>query len=482
MDGLCVNRFRKGDPVRYLSSLFILTALLAQESVESRSWLNQGVRAFQKAEYAAAIQAFQRAIDLDPSSVTPRLYLATAYFQQYIPGAESPENTQLAAHAKEQFSQVLVFDPTNKVALASMASLCLNEKKWDDAQQWYEKLVAVEPNNADAYYSLGFIAWSKWYPAYQAARASAGLKPDDPGPIPDQVVKQDLRRRWGSVIEDGIANLQRTLELNPRHEDAMSYIGLLIRERADLRDTKEEWRQDVAMADQWNQSALETKRAGGGAGFSPQAGIATSPLFGQASSLDSVTLTGTAENPVLENHSGRVVIGYDVKLADANGRGMILSGQVMATSVLPEGIPDGGAIYARGMVPVNSTAPMPSPVQVRVAGQGPIVTATLRSVIFADGQFVGADELGVFEQFGKKLKAVTEVGMMARTQAWDQIEALAQAFTQRPQAPPPSGEDRILYTFRQLAAMRLVQTRKFKGQAAADQLAQTYSSLPILWK
>jgi hypothetical protein len=194
-----------------------------------------------------------------------------------------------------------------------------------------------------------------------------------------------------------------------------------------------------------------------------------------------VTLTGTLENPVLENHSGRVVIGYDMRFSDANGRGMTQN-QVMPTSGLPAGIPDGGSVYVKVAAPVNPTVPMPSPVQVRVGGQGPIVTATLRSVIFADGQFVGVDEQGAFEQFAKKLKAINEVGILAKTQAWDQIEALAQAFMQRPQAPPPSGEDHILTTFRQLAASRLVQARKSKGQAAADQLAQIYSSLPTLWK
>ena len=171
--------------MRFLSPLFFLAALFAQESAEFRNWLNQGAQAFREVQYAAAIQAFQRAIDLNPSSLTAHLYLATAYMQQYIPGVESNENSQVTARAKEAFSQVLVFDPTNKVALASMASLYLNEKKWDDAQQWYEKLIAADPRNADAYYSLGFTAWSKWFPAYQAARASAGLKPDDQGPSPD---------------------------------------------------------------------------------------------------------------------------------------------------------------------------------------------------------------------------------------------------------------------------------------------------------
>jgi hypothetical protein len=36
-------------------------------------------------------------------------------------------------------------------------------------------------------------------------------------------------------------------------------------------------------------------------------------------------------------------------------------------------------------------------------------------VIFGDGQFVG-DEQRIFEQFGKKLKAITEVGILAKIQ------------------------------------------------------------------
>ena len=113
-----------------------------------------------------------------------------------------------------------------------------------------------------------------------------------------------------------------------------------------------------------------------------------------------VTLTGTLENAVLENHSGRVVIGYSMRKADANGRWAV-SRQIMAeTFLLPAGIPDGSS-FALG-----------KQVGVSVAGQGPIVTVTLRSVIFGDGQFVGVDEQGVFEQFGKELKVITEVGIM----------------------------------------------------------------------
>ncbi len=63
-----------------------------------------------------------------------------------------------------------------------------------------------------------------------------------------------------SYIEHGIANLDKTLEIDPQYNDAMVYMNLLIRERADLRDTPEDYRRDVEQADQGVQKALDTKR------------------------------------------------------------------------------------------------------------------------------------------------------------------------------------------------------------------------------
>ncbi|MBZ5575303.1 MAG: tetratricopeptide repeat protein [Acidobacteriia bacterium] len=230
------------------------------QKLKSRDQLNQGVRAFQSAQYPEAVEHFKTAVELDPAFPTARLYLATAYFQQYIPGAESPENTQMAKAAYDQFMTVLEQDTKNTVAMASVASLYLYQKKWDDAQQWYEKLVAVDPKNADAYYSLGFIAWSKWYPAYGMARVELGMKQDDPGPIKDKKVKEELKAQWLPVINSGLAALDKTLQINPEYEDAMSYENLLIRERADLLDSREEYDAAIKVANDWVQKALDTKK------------------------------------------------------------------------------------------------------------------------------------------------------------------------------------------------------------------------------
>src|SRR5215831_10134716 len=230
------------------------------QKLRARDQLNKGVQAFKNAQYADAVESFKTAVELDPNFPTARLYLATAYMQQYIPGAESPENNRMAQAAHDEFMKVLDQSPNDKVAIASLASLFLNQKKWDDAQKWYEKLAAVDPGSPIPFYSLGFIAWSKWYPVYGTARANLGMKQEDPGPIKDKKVKEELKAKYGPVIDGGLAALDKALQINPEYDDAMAYENLLVRERADLADSKEEYEKQIKVADDWVQKALATKK------------------------------------------------------------------------------------------------------------------------------------------------------------------------------------------------------------------------------
>src|ERR1700683_4124898 len=113
-------------PLRFSAILFLtLTAVLAQPvaPVDSRGWINKGVQEFKAGRYQEATQSFQKAVELDPSNATARLYLASVWMNQYVPGAESPENLEIARQAEEQFAQVLQVEPNNTTALSSMASL-----------------------------------------------------------------------------------------------------------------------------------------------------------------------------------------------------------------------------------------------------------------------------------------------------------------------------------------------------------------------
>jgi Tfp pilus assembly protein PilF len=244
-----------------VAGLCLLVAFSAGcQKLKARDHLNKGVQAFKNAKYPESVEHFKISVDLDPTFPTARLYLATAYMMQYIPGADSPENNRMAGAAFDQFQEVLKQDSRNNVAIASIASLYLNQKKFDEASDWYRKLIEVQPDNKEAHYSLGFIAWSKWYPALMTARAKLGMKQEDPGPIKDKKVKEKLREEYTGVIESGIKSLAKALEIDKEYDDAMAYMNLLVRERADLADSAEEYRKQVEVADAWVQKALETKK------------------------------------------------------------------------------------------------------------------------------------------------------------------------------------------------------------------------------
>ena len=254
--------------VAAVGSLALLSTVC--EKLKARDNLNKGVQAFKSAKYNSAVEHFKEAVRLDPDFPTARLYLATAYMSQYIPGADSEENLQNARAAEQEFLRVLDKDPQNALAVESLASLHYNQaqggtieqktKKLNEAAEWYTKLSQVDPNNKTAYYSLGVITWAKWYPKLMEARNKLGMKPEDPGPIKDKKVKEELKAQWMDTVNQGIQNLEKALQIDPEYDEAMAYMNLLIRERADLADTPEAYKKDIEVADNWVQKALDTKK------------------------------------------------------------------------------------------------------------------------------------------------------------------------------------------------------------------------------
>jgi len=241
------------------------------DRLKSRDRLNRGVQAYKSAKYSDAVDYFKEAVALDPTNVNGRLYLATAYMSQYIPGATSPENLQVAKQAKDEFLKVLEKDANDRTALASLASLSYQQaqgepdldtkiKKLDESKEWYLKLIAADPQNKEGFYSLAVIDWVKWYAAWMRSRADLGMKPEEPGPLKDKKVKDQLKDQYSATIEDGVKNLQKALEIDPNYDDAMAYMNLLIRERADLDDSPDQYKKDIDTADSWVQKALDTKK------------------------------------------------------------------------------------------------------------------------------------------------------------------------------------------------------------------------------
>lgn len=242
--------------------------------LKARDNLNKGVNAFRSAQYTAAADDFKTAIDLDPNLPSARLYLATAYMQQWVPGSEAPDNVRLMNSALEEFQTSLNtnLDDKNKlIAMQSLASIYFQKKDFAKAADWYKKITQADPKNKEAYYTLGVIAWSEFVPAWKEALAAQNIRQEDPGPLKDAApakgkkgapaepgLKADLKAKYWQSLSDGIDDEKKALEIDPDYEYAMAYMNLLIRYRGWLDDTKEQFLADSKEADSWVQKNLET--------------------------------------------------------------------------------------------------------------------------------------------------------------------------------------------------------------------------------
>lgn len=242
------------------AALALVLATAGCNRLKSRDSLNKGVREYKSAKYAEAVKHFQQAIELDPEFTTARLYLATAYMSQWIPGADSEENNKYAKSAEDNFRVVLEKDPNDKLAIASLGSIYYNQKKFDVAKEWNERLLKVDPQNKEALYTLGVIAWGKAYPVRGEARAKLGMRPEEPGPLKDKKVRAEVKEKNLAIVQEGISNLEKAVSIDGNYDDALAYLNLMHRELADLADTPEEYKKEIAIADDFVQKTLDAKK------------------------------------------------------------------------------------------------------------------------------------------------------------------------------------------------------------------------------
>jgi tetratricopeptide (TPR) repeat protein len=195
-----------------------------EEQRQASNALNQGMQSFKDGQYDEAISAFQRAKLLDPKSMNARLYLATAYAVQYIPGAPSESNQEFGRKSVEEFRGVLEIDPQNLSAIDGIGSILYQMAgqpydlaKFEESKSYHQRHIQIRPNDPEPYYWVGVIDWGLSFRAnnelrhrYNEAHIKHQTKDTDPLP-PD--VREEYLRECGAIIDEGIRSLRHAMTL-----------------------------------------------------------------------------------------------------------------------------------------------------------------------------------------------------------------------------------------------------------------------------
>jgi tetratricopeptide (TPR) repeat protein len=233
------------------------------DRLAARDQLNKGVDAYKSARYEEAIEHFQKATELDPSLPTAKSYLGTALAMNVVPGLDTPDNLKTAQQAISIFQQVLDKDPSDVNSLKQIAAIYFNIKRFDDAKTWQKKVLAVDPKDPEAAYTVGLIDWTQAHENVLKALVPAGINDDGEGNVKaPKKIMDVIKQENGSLVEEGLQYLNQAIANRANYDDAMAMINLVYRRKADVDFGNEPARKaDMAAAADWRSKAMGTRKA-----------------------------------------------------------------------------------------------------------------------------------------------------------------------------------------------------------------------------
>jgi tetratricopeptide (TPR) repeat protein len=242
----------------------IMVSMSGCDRLAARDQLNKGVEAYKANHFEEAIGHFQKATQLDPTLPMAKTYLGTALAGNVVPGLDTPENLKTANQAIGIFNEVLQKDPSDINSIKQIASLYFNIKELDKAREWQKKVLAVDPKDPEAAYTIGVIDWTQAHENVLKAFDAAGgnLNDDGKGNIkaPKKVLQQ-IADENKPLVEEALQYLQQAVSNRENYDDAMSYINLVYRRKADV-DFADAGavKADIASADDWSQKSMGARK------------------------------------------------------------------------------------------------------------------------------------------------------------------------------------------------------------------------------
>lgn len=257
-------RFR----VRAFIFLFLGTAVWAESPAEPKDahgWIEQGNQALAQNLLQTAAIAFQRAIDVNPSSAKAHEQLGITLTREIVKDSNnSAVDPDLAHRAEDNLKRAIELAPSATRSLMELSDLDAllaartsdpqeRAERYQSAQDLLKQLLAKDPGKPGAYLAPANLERDEFSPALQQAKSRSGK---NSGPLADAETRHALRQQYGEVINDAIASAQKAAEMDPDATQPLLLMSRLLQERALIRETEDEYTSDMHTAEDWHRQFL----------------------------------------------------------------------------------------------------------------------------------------------------------------------------------------------------------------------------------
>lgn len=240
--------------------------------VQARVAMKEGNSFYNTKHYEEAVERYRRVIEIDPSYKEAYTNMGLAYLALYQPGSTHEKDIAYSKGAIKAFKDYLALDAENEKVKTFLVEVCQKSNNTeeaiqffegesrkhpddiktlsiignlytkigniDEALKWMEKRVQLEPNNSEAYYTIGQSCWARSYNHMDLS-------------LEDRYV----------ILDKGMAALDRAIELKPDSFESYTYKNLILRQKATF-DTSPAQRLIYGQqADQFLKKAMELQNA-----------------------------------------------------------------------------------------------------------------------------------------------------------------------------------------------------------------------------
>lgn len=263
-----MSTLRLSRPAVLLLLLLPALSTFARQGVDSNdipALLAAGKDALSNNRFREAARAFQRVVDLNPSSVRGNEGLGVALSREILSGNVRPSNdSETVARAENYLKQATQLSPSSPVPLLQLAELesllasrtpdpAERKDRYSQAQEALKQVIALNPSDGKTYLRLANLERDEFGPPVQQAQARSGQQK---GPLPDVNLRAALRRDYEKLMNDALGNALQASNMNGNDPRPMLLLSRIYRERAVLRDTPAEYAADMSKAADWQRQFL----------------------------------------------------------------------------------------------------------------------------------------------------------------------------------------------------------------------------------
>lgn len=234
---------------RGFAALVIGVALTASgcNMISNRMTMNEANEQYTAQNYEKAIQLYAKVLANSPDDWQANYLTAVSYLALYKPGSQHPKDKEYADKGIAKFEELMKLNaPSPELAekvknyyltfldsagrqdqaiefleaelakkpddvnlIGRIANMYQKKGDFESWLKYLERRTELEPNNKEAWYSVGVACWNRSY--------HGGV-----------LISQEEREQ---IVEKGIAALDKALAIDPKYFDALSYINLMYREK-----------------------------------------------------------------------------------------------------------------------------------------------------------------------------------------------------------------------------------------------------------